>query len=119
MLKSATVLFGIVVLGGLVMAVMRFNGLPRPPTWLATAHGLLAGTALTLLIYTAATAGIPLLAQIALGMFLLAAAGGVFMNLNFHRKLLPLPPTLLVVHGAAALYGFAMLCCSLWTLPDR
>lgn len=42
MLQTAAALFGAAALGGLLMAGMRFSGTPRPPTWLAKGHGLLA-----------------------------------------------------------------------------
>ena len=91
MLQTSAVLFGAAALGGLLMAGMRFSGTPRPPTWLAMGHGLLAAAGLTLLIYAAATAGVPRTAQIAMVLFVIAAAGGAAMNLLYHWKLLPLP----------------------------
>ena len=81
MLQTAAVLFGAAALGGLLMAGMRFSGTPRPPAWLAMGHGLLAAAGLTLLIYAAATAGVPRTAQIAMVLFVIAAAGGAAMNL--------------------------------------
>ncbi len=40
---------------------------------------------------------------------MLAALGGVFMNLNYHWKLLPLPKWLVLVHAAIAVTGFVLL----------
>ena len=109
MLQVAAVLFGIAALGGLVMAGMRFTGIPRPPAWLAMVHGLLAAAGLTLLIYAAMSVGIPLMAQVALGFFVVAAIGGAAMNLLFHWKLLPLPIPLMIIHALLAVIGFVLL----------
>ncbi len=109
MLQVASVLFGIAALGGLVMAGMRFNGVPHPPAWLAMVHGLLAAAGLTLLIYAAASVGVPLMAQIAIVCFVIAAIGGAAMNLLFHWKQLPLPIPLMIIHALLAVVGFVLL----------
>ena len=114
MLQTAAVLFGAAALGGLLMAGMRFSGTPRPPTWLAMGHGLLAAAGLTLLIYAAATAGVPRTAQIAMVLFVIAAAGGAAMNLLYHWKLLPLPIPLMLVHTLLAVSGFVLLLVTLY-----
>lgn len=114
MLQTAAVLFGAAALGGLLMAGMRFSGTPRPPAWLAMGHGLLAAAGLTLLIYAAATAGVPRTAQIAMVLFVIAAAGGAAMNLLYHWKLLPLPVPLMLVHALLAVAGFVLLLVTLY-----
>lgn len=113
-MQTAAVLFGAAALGGLLMAGLRFSGTPRPPDWLAMGHGLLAAAGLTLLIYAAITTGIPPLAQLALGLFVAAAMGGVAMNLLFHRKQLPLPIPLMILHALLAVTAFALLLCSIF-----
>ena len=105
----ALVLLGIAALGGLVMAVMRFRGTPRPPNWLAMLHGLLAASGLVLLINAAFTVGVPQLAQFALGLLVLAALGGAYINLQYHGKNLPLPIPVILLHAALAVAGFALL----------
>lgn len=109
MLQTATALFAIAALGGLVMAVIRLGAKRNPPTWLAMLHGLLAGAGLTLLLYAALAAGIPGTAQIALALLLLAAVGGAVMNLVYHWKMRPLPTGLLIGHATLAVIGFALL----------
>ena len=109
MLRTACTLLAITALGGITMAGMRFAGKPHPPTWLAMVHGLLAGSAVTLLLYAYFTVGIPSLAAWALLLFLLAAAGGAFINLNYHWKMLPLPIGLVVGHAVVAVVGFVLL----------
>lgn len=115
LMKTACVLLAITAVGGLAMAGMRFVGKPQPPAWLAMLHGLLAGAALTLLLYAYFTVGLPALAGWALLLFLLAAAGGAYLNLNFHWKMLPLPMGLIVGHAGAAVVGFVLLLMATWT----
>jgi hypothetical protein len=105
----ATVLFALAALGGLTMAVIRLRGTPRPPTWLAMLHGLLAASGLVLLIYAAVTTGVPRLAQVAAGLFVLAALGGAYLNLGFHARNLPLPVPIMLVHAGVAVAGFVLL----------
>jgi hypothetical protein len=77
-------------------------------------HGFLAAAAVTLLLYAAATVGLPALAGWALALFVLAAGGGVVLNLNYHQKQLPLPKWLVVVHASAAVIGFLLLLTATW-----
>lgn len=113
-LKTVCVLVAITAVGGLAMAGMRFAGKPQPPTWLAMLHGLLAGAALTLLLYAYFTVGLPALAAWALLLFVLAAAGGVYLNLNFHWKMLPLPMGIIIGHAGVAVIGFVLLLVATW-----
>jgi hypothetical protein len=109
MMKTAAVLLGIAALGGLVMAVIRFKGADRPPTFLLMAHGVLAAAALTLLIYAAATVGLPGLGLASLVILLVVAIVGAALNLMYHSKMLPIPKTPIVVHGIVAVVGFVLL----------
>ncbi len=115
-MRVATALLGVGAVGGLVMAGIRLSGAPRPPTWLAMLHGGLAAAGLTLLIYTALTVGIPLLAQLALGLLVVAALGGTFINLRFHSRMLPLPIPLMIGHAVIAVAGFVILLLSVLRL---
>ncbi|HZP65457.1 MAG TPA: hypothetical protein VFB32_04050 [Rudaea sp.] len=108
-LQTATVLLAIAAIGGATMAVIRFSGKPHPPTALAMLHGFLAAAAVTLLLYAAFTVGLPAIANLALLLFVIAALGGVVLNLNYHWKLLPLPKWLIVVHAGVAVVGFVLL----------
>lgn len=116
-MRTAAALFGLAAAGGLLMAGMRFSGIPRPPAFLAMGHGLLAAAGLTLLMYAAMTVGIPPMAQLALGLFVIAAIGGAAMNLLFHWKLLPLPIPLMILHALLAVAGFALLLVSVFGQP--
>ena len=109
MLQSATGLFVVAALGGLAMAGIRLLGKRNPPPWLALLHGLLAGAGITLLLYAALTTSIPRMAVVALVLFLVAAAGGVVMNLGYQWKQRPLPVPLLAVHALVAVVAFVLL----------
>jgi hypothetical protein len=110
MLITATILLGLTAMGGLVMAIIRFSGAERPPSWLAMGHGLLAASGLTLLLYAGLTAGIPRLAWLGVALLIVAALGGTFINLAYHAKLLPIPKNIVVIHALLAVAGFALLC---------
>ena len=47
-LQTATALFAISAVGGLIMAGIRFSGTRNPPAWLAMLHGFLTAAGLTL-----------------------------------------------------------------------
>ena len=113
-LLTATVLLAISALGGLVMAGMRFAGRPHPPISLAMLHGFLAAAAVTLLLYAAATVGLPSMALTALVLLLIAAAGGVILNLHYHWKNIALPKWLVILHAVVAVLGFVLLLAATW-----
>jgi hypothetical protein len=91
------------------MATMGFRGAHRPPSWVAVRHGLLAGAALILFIYVCATVGRPVMAKVPVGVFVIVALVGAWMNLNFHSKPQPLSKGTVAVHGLVALATFGML----------
>jgi len=116
-MQTSAVLLALSAVGGATMAVIRFSGKPHPPTWLAMLHGFISAAALTLLIYASLTVGLPAMANAAIAFFVVAAAGGAFMNLNFHWKLLPLPKWLVLVHAAIAVVGFLLLLGAVFARP--
>ncbi|TZF85104.1 hypothetical protein [Cognatilysobacter lacus] len=91
MLHTATLLFVLTALGGILMAGIRFARKQNPPAWIAMVHGLLAASAMTLLAYSVFTEPVPTLATVALVLFVLAAGGGAVMSLvyKWHHRLLP------------------------------
>src|SRR5262245_31874239 len=109
MMKTALVLLTIAALGGVVMAITRLARNTNPPSWLAMLHGLLAGAALTLLLYAYFTVGLPALAGWGLLLFLAAALGGVYLNLAFHAKAILLPKPVVVAHALIAVLGYVLL----------
>jgi hypothetical protein len=116
-MQLAAILLSLAALGGVTMVVIRLKGAPLPPTGLATAHGVLAGIGVIVLAYNAYTPGIPQLAQIALGIFVLAALGGLTLFLMFHQKGRPLPIPLMLGHGVIALTGLGLLFYTLYGQP--
>jgi hypothetical protein len=108
-MQGATIVLGLAALGGLTLAAIRLSGTPRPPTWMAIGHGIVAASGLILLGYAAVTDGIPPLAQIALGILVLAAGGGATIFLGFHMRERALPIPFVLGHGLIAIVGFVLL----------
>ena len=113
-LRTSAILLAIAAVGGLIMAGIRFAGDRQPPVALAMLHGFLAAAAVTLLLYAAATVGLPRTALAALVLFLAAAVGGVTLNLNYQWKQRLLPKWLIVVHAIVAVVGFVLLLAATW-----
>jgi hypothetical protein len=113
-LLTSTILLAAAAAGGLVLAGIRFVADRSPPAALAMLHGFLAAAAITLLLYAAATVGLPRTALIAVALLLAAAVGGAILNLNYHWKQLPLPKWLVLVHAGAAVVGFVLLLAATW-----
>ena len=109
MMRTALALLTLAALGGLAMAVTRFGKGSNPSSALAMAHGLLAGAALTLLIYAYFTVGLPATACWAVVALAVAASGGVYLNLRYHAPRLPLPKGIVVIHGIVAVAGYGLL----------
>jgi len=109
MLQTATVLFVLTALGGLLMAAIRFKTKENPPAWLAMLHGLLAASSLTLLTYAVFTEPVPSMATLALVLFVIAAAGGAVMSLGYKWRQRLIPAWLVSVHALLAILGFVLL----------
>ena len=109
MIQAAAGLFAVAAVGGIVMAAIRIAAKRNPPHWLAMGHGLLAGAGLTLLIYAALTAGLPQRALAALALFVVAAAGGVVLNLVYQMRQRPLPMGFVIGHAALAVVALLLL----------
>jgi len=113
-LQTAAILLLLTAAGGGAMAVWRTARKANPPHWLAMAHGLLAASGLTLLIYSAANGVLPGGAVLGLLLLLAAAAGGVVMNLLYHHAGKLLPHWLLVLHLALAALGTGLISWGAW-----
>jgi hypothetical protein len=108
-MQTAAIILGLAALGGITLAAIRLKGSPRPPTWMALGHGAVAATGLGLLLYAAMDPGIPYMAQIALGLLILAALGGGTLFFGFHLRERALPIPFVLAHGLLALTGYAVL----------
>jgi hypothetical protein len=116
-MQLAAILLSLAALGGVAMVVIRLRGAPLPPIGLATGHGTIAAIGVIVLAYNAYDPGIPQRAQIALGIFVLAALGGVTLFTMFHLKGRPLPIPLMLGHGLLALAGLGLLLDTLYRGP--
>jgi glucose uptake protein GlcU len=105
----AIALFAIAAAGGLVMAGIRAVGDRNPPAWLAMLHGLLASAGLTLLLFAAFTIGLPKSALWGTILLILAAVGGLYLNLGFQEKRELLPKPVMYIHALIAVIGFILL----------
>lgn len=109
-MQIAAIVLTLAAVGGLTLAVIRLRGAPWPPLWLALGHGAIAATGVALLIYAAwSPEGIPTLAQVALGVFILAALGGTVLLLGFHLRSKALPIPIVLGHGLIAATGLVLL----------
>jgi hypothetical protein len=113
-LQLSALLFGIAALGGVTLAGIRLTRHANPPMALAMLHGLGAAAGLALLAWTAWRVGVDVYAGAALALFLLAAAGGAFLNLRFHRRGITLPVGLMLAHAGTAVLAFVLLLTSLF-----
>jgi hypothetical protein len=113
-MQTAAIVLGLAALGGLTLAIIRLSGKPYPPTWMALGHGAVAATGVGLLAYAAYNPGIPSLAQYALGVFFLAAVGGLTLFLGFHMRQKALPISFVIGHGLLAATGYGMLLMTLF-----
>lgn len=114
MVRAAVILLAIGALGGIVMALVRLFQNLNPPTWLAMLHGVLAAAGVTLLLYATFAVGIPGLANIGLAFLLVAALGGVVLNLRYHWQRELLPRGLMVTHALLAVIGFVLVLLPAW-----
>jgi len=105
----ACVLFGVAAAGGIVMALIRLGKKTNPPHWIAMLHGFIAAAGVTLLAYVTIFSHVPNLAQMGLLALLLAAAGGVWMNLGRHQRNMLIPQSIMVGHALIAIAGVALL----------
>jgi hypothetical protein len=114
-MNTAAVLFAVAALGGITMLAIRLRGDPRPPTWLAIVHGLVAASGLVTLIATYMRETLPWQATCALGTFVLAALGGIGIFTLFHLRERAIPVWIILGHGAVALTGFGLLLAAIYS----
>ena len=107
--RAASLLLALAFTSGLAMALIRFaTDRPSPP-WVAKVHGFAAAGALTLLIFGWAHAALPRAGLYGLLTLLVAAAGGLVLNLGYHWRQKPLPEWLVFAHLSVAFIGFVVV----------
>ncbi|HVE52906.1 MAG TPA: hypothetical protein VNB23_05940, partial [Ramlibacter sp.] len=114
LMRTAVVLLAVTAAGGLVLAGIRFSGRPHPPIAIAMVHGLLAAAGLTLLLYGALARGLPGMAWTGLVLLLVAALGGIVLNLRYHWQRIALPPGIVLGHAGAGAVGLVLVALGVW-----
>jgi len=102
------ILFAVAAVIGLTMAMAALQG-KFPPVPSAVLHGLLAASALVLLLIAVLSQGAAGPAAWALGLLLLAAVGGFGLAFGFHARKKPLPKGFVAGHALLAVIGFLLL----------
>lgn len=108
MLGVAAILFAIAAVGGLTMAYIHFKQDKNPPGALAALHGVLAATALVILLWGVVQMHASGMLVWALGLFVVAALGGFFL-VSFHLRRQRLPSPVIVIHALVAVLAFLLL----------
>ncbi len=107
MLLYAIVLFALAAVGGLYLASRHWQGNP-PPVAVALIHGLLAVAGLVIVIMVVMEGGDVGRLPIAIGLFAVAAIGGLVL-FSLHVKGRPLPKPLIAAHALLAVSGFILV----------
>lgn len=105
--EVAAVLFALAALGGLYLAVQFFQGRGLPGS-VAVIHGVLAASALVLLLIAVLANDLSGWATAALIVFVVAALGG-FALASYHLRGIRHPAALVAGHGLIAVSGFVLL----------
>jgi hypothetical protein len=106
LLTASVVLFAIGAAFGITMATLHFMGKSPPPLSLAVLHGIFVACGFAAL-WGSLWPAFDRRESWALGIFVLAALGGTAMVLGWRTK--PPPSALVLAHGGAALFAFAVL----------
>ncbi len=88
------------------MMFIRFGSERRSPPWIVKLHGYAAAGAITLLTVGWVQLSYTGPATFALLTLVLAALGGLTLNLGYHLRRLPLPEWLVFAHMGVASLGF-------------
>ena len=116
MLNAAVLLIALGAVVGLYMAVQHFKGRTPPKAGVAILHGLLAGTGVILLLLVAWELGFDTMHAWALGLFVVAALGGLYL-VSHHMRQRPLPGGVIVIHGLVAAIAFLVLLTAAYLVP--
>ncbi len=116
MFTKAVLLIAVAAIVGLYMAIRHFKGRSPPPIAAAVLHGLLAVTGVVLLLLGVMQIGFGTVHSWALGLFVVAALGGLYL-VSFHIRGKPLPSPVVVIHGMVAAIAFLILVTAVFLIP--
>lgn len=110
LMQWGAILLLLAAIGGITMAWTRVAGKPHPPGWLAGVHGLAAVAGLVLVGWSALIIeeAQHVLQNVALGLAVLAAAGGITLLAGYHLRGKPLPLPIIILHGILGLVTVAI-----------
>jgi hypothetical protein len=116
MFVKAVGLFALAAIVGLYMGVLHSKGRTPPPVLAAVLHGILAVSAVVVLLLGVMQVGTGATAvSVALGLFVIAALGGLYL-VSFHFRGKPLPGGVIVIHGMVAVIAFVILLVAVFAL---
>src|SRR5947199_5092088 len=107
-MNVAAILFAVAAVTGIAIAFIRLSGRDLPPMGLAILHGLFAASGLVALTIVAVAPGAPQGARVSLGIFLVAARGGLVL-FSFNRRRRALPGPIIGIHGVVAVIACVLV----------
>jgi hypothetical protein len=113
LLKIAILLFTVAAMLGSFLAYCHFTKKPLPLP-VAMLHGFLAAVGVFCVAALFFLHQLPGPGQVALGLFLMAAGGGLFLFYR-HLREKPLPSAVVILHMSLALAAYAFLASGLFT----
>ncbi len=113
--RAASALLIVSFLSGVVMMFIRFGSERRSPPWIVKLHGYAAAGAIALLTFGWVQLSYTGPATFALLTLMLAALGGLTLNLGYHLRRKPLPEWLVFAHMAVASLGFLVAAVVAWS----
>ena len=116
MFNTAVLLFAAAAVLGLFMAVQHFRGRTPPPAELAILHGVVAVCGVVALLIGVREMGTGTAHTWALGLFIVAALGGLYLARN-HMRQKPLPNGVVIIHGLVAVVAFLVLLTAVYLAP--
>ena len=116
MFNYAVILIALGAVVGLYMAVRHFRGHTPPRGAIAALHGLLAVSGVVVLLLATRDAGMRGALCWALGLFGVAALGGLYLAVH-HMDQKRLPNAVIVVHALVAVVAFLIVLTAVYLAP--
>jgi hypothetical protein len=108
MLPASIVVFIFALLGGSTIAWLSLTG-KKIPILFPIGHGIAAATGFIILVAAVITTSVPVLATVAMWIFVSAACGGAWLLIGYYIPYKPLPPALIFAHAGLAVTALALL----------